>query len=124
MLKTLIVDDISVFRETFKTALCERFPTMTIDEAIDGNQAMEKVKTFQPDLIFMDIRLPGDNGLVLTEKIKKHYPEIVVIILTDYDLPEYREAALEGGANEFIPKGSLKMSTIEVLIERHRNKKS
>ncbi len=119
MLKTLIVDDIAVFRETFKTALRERFPAMTIDEEVDGSQVVDKVKAFQPDLVFMDIRLPGKNGLALTEKIKVDYPGIVIIILTDYDLPEYREAALQGGADEFIPKGSLKMSAIEALIERH-----
>lgn len=119
MLKTLIVDDIAVFRETFKTALRERFPAMTIDEEVDGSQVVDKVKAFQPDLVFMDIRLPGENGLALTEKIKVDCPGIVIIILTDYDLPEYREAALQGGADEFIPKGSLKMSAIEALIERH-----
>lgn len=119
MLKTLIVDDIAVFRETFKTALRERFPAMTIAEEVDGSQVVDKVKAFQPDLVFMDIRLPGENGLALTEKIKVDCPGIVIIILTDYDLPEYREAALQGGADEFIPKGSLKMSAIEALIERH-----
>lgn len=119
MFKTLIVDDIAVFRETFKTALRERFPAMTIDEEVDGSQVVDKVKAFQPDLVFMDIRLPGENGLALTEKIKVDCPGIVIIILTDYDLPEYREAALQGGADEFIPKGSLKMSAIEALIERH-----
>ena len=92
---------------------------MTIDEEVDGSQVVDKVKAFQPDLVFMDIRLPGENGLALTEKIKVDCPGIVIIILTDYDLPEYREAALQGGADEFIPKGSLTMSAIEALIERH-----
>ncbi len=119
MHKTLIVDDISVFLETFKSALCERFPTMAVEAAADGREALQKIKTMKPDLIFMDIRLPGQNGIELTGKIKKEHPEIVVIILTNYDMPEYREAALKSGADDYIPKGSLKMAELETLVERH-----
>jgi len=53
----------------------------------------------------MDIRLPGENGLELTKKIKKNYPDITVVIVTSYDLPEYREAARESMADYFVPKG-------------------
>jgi DNA-binding NarL/FixJ family response regulator len=49
----------------------------------------------------MDIRLPGANGLQLTQKIKRDLPSIHIAILTDYDLPEYRQAAIEYGANRF-----------------------
>ncbi len=119
MHKTLIVDDISVFRETFKSALCERFPTMAIEEAVDGRDALEKIETLKPDLIFMDIRLPGKSGIELTEKIKDEHPEIVIVILTNYDMPEYREAASKSGADDYIPKDSLKMSAIETLVQRH-----
>ncbi len=119
MHKTLIVDDISVFRETFKSALCERFPTMAIEEAIDGREAMLKIEKLKPDLVFMDIRLPGENGIELTEKIKAEYPETIIIILTNYDMPEYREAASQSGADDYIPKDTLKMSNIESLIQRY-----
>ncbi len=119
MHRTLIVDDIAVFRETFKKALCERFPSMIVEEAIDGKQALDKIQNAKPNLVFMDIRLPGKSGIELTEIIKTNHPGITVVILTDYDLPEYREAALQGGADDFIPKGSLKMSAIETLVERH-----
>lgn len=119
MHKTLIVDDVSVFLETFKSALCERFPTMAVEEATDGRDALQKIEKRKPDLIFMDIRLPGENGIELTERIKKEHPEIIVIILTNYDMPEYRDAALKSGADDYIPKGSLKMSEIEALVERH-----
>ncbi len=119
MYKTLIVDDISVFLETFKSALCERFPTMAVEEATDGRDALQKIEKLKPDLVFMDIRLPGENGIDITEKIKNEHPEIIVIILTNYDMPEYREAALKSGADGYIPKGSLKMSEIETLVERY-----
>ncbi len=120
MQKTLIVDDITVFRETFKNALRDRFPSMNIEEAVNGREAMDKIAHFQPDLVFMDIRMPGESGISITEKIKAQYPKIIVIILTDYDLPEYREAARQCGADDFIHKGSLKMSEIKKLLDQHQ----
>ena len=117
MLKTLIVEDSATFRKTFKDALCERFPFMLIEEAQGATEALQKIKTFLPDLIFMDIRLPGESGLELTRRIKTSHPEIVVIILTAYDLREYREAAYNGGADAFIPKNSLNLADISALIK-------
>lgn len=116
MLRTLIVEDNAVFRKAFKEALCGRFLFMTVEEALDGKEALEKVSTFLPELVFMDIRLPGQNGLELTRRIKASHPNIAIIILTDYDLPEYREAALCDGADGFIPKGALNLIDIGALI--------
>ena len=117
MLKTLIVEDSPVFRKTFKEALCKRFPLMAVEEALDGKEALEKITTFLPDLVFMDIRLPGETGLELTRRMKASHPHIVIIILTDYDLPEYREAAHDGGADGFIAKGALNLEDIGTLLE-------
>jgi DNA-binding NarL/FixJ family response regulator len=65
----------------------------------------------------MDIRLPGESGLELTKRIKESHPHIAIIILTDYDLPEYREAARNGGADAFVPKGALSLTDIGALID-------
>jgi DNA-binding NarL/FixJ family response regulator len=54
----------------------------------------------------MDISLPGESGLELTKKIKTNYPDIIVVILTSYDLPEYREAATQSKADYFMAKDS------------------
>jgi len=77
--------------------------------------ALEKVDTFLPNLIFMDIHLPGENCLLLTQKIKKDHPEMIICILTSYDLREYRELAFKCGVNYFIAKGSWKK--IEALVK-------
>jgi CheY-like chemotaxis protein len=58
---------------------------MDIAEAENGKEALQKVETLRPDLIFMDIKLPGENGLELTKKIKTRYSGISIIILTSYD---------------------------------------
>ena len=102
--KIVLVEDDDHFRLMLRKLIEGRFPLASIEEASDGNGAMEKIKAFHPDLIFMDIRLPQENGLVLTKKIKELYPQAQVIILTGFDLPEYREAALESGASFFASK--------------------
>jgi len=94
-----------------------RFPRMVVDEAPDGEQALQKIDSFRPELVFMDIVLPGENGLEVTKKIKTGYPAITIIILTNYDLPEYRDAANQYGANYFISKGSSSRDEILTLVE-------
>jgi two-component system uhpT operon response regulator UhpA len=105
--KVLIVDDNSLVRETTRIYLESKFPALEVNEAIDGNDAFNQIRRHLPDLILMDIRLPGENGLKLTRRIKELYPQIVVVIFTSYDLPEYRKAAFENGAALFFSKSSL-----------------
>ncbi len=116
-MRTLIVEDNAIFRKTFKGVLCNKFPFMVVEEAVDGVEATEKVETFLPDLVFMDVRLPGETGLELTKKIKVSHPEIHIIILTDHNLPEYRKAAFDSGADDFVVKGSLNAAAIETLVK-------
>ncbi len=116
MRKVLIIEDNATFRKTFRDALTKRFPEMLVEELSDGSRIFEKIDTFQPGLIFMDIRLPGQNGLELTEKVKERYPQIRIVILTEYDLPEYREAACFGEADKFMTKGTLSLSDIAELL--------
>ena len=117
LFKTLIVEDNYLFRQALRDVLTSQFPYMHIEEADGGCEALEKVDAFLPELVFMDIRLPGQSGLNLTEQIKNHHPEIMVVILTSYDFPEYREAAFQYGANYFIGKGSVQNVEILTLIE-------
>ena len=115
-LRTLIVEDNVQFRRSFREILENQFPEMVIFEASDGKEAFETIAASQPHLVFMDIRLPGENGLELTKKIKARAPGIVVIVLTSYDLPEYREVANEYGANHFLVKGLTTGSEIAAIV--------
>lgn len=116
-LKTLIVEDNPFFRKILKEKLQTPFPSMAIYEAAEGNEALQKVDSMELELIFMDIRLPGDNGILLTQKIKKRCPHTKVIILTSCDSPEYREAAIQAGSSCYIPKDSLAYVQIEKLVK-------
>jgi YesN/AraC family two-component response regulator len=85
MLKILIVEDNAAFRQSLKEVLHSRFPFLVVGEAENGDEALQKIDALVPDIIFMDIKLPGENGLQVTQKVKKKYPEIIIIILTYYD---------------------------------------
>ncbi len=104
--RVLIVEDSPAARESLRSALRGRFGALRIDVAAEGTEALQKMETIRPDLIFMDIRLPGENGLALTGKIKVSHPDIIIVIFTNYDLPEYREAAKREGADYFLLKDS------------------
>ena len=117
MCKTLIVEDSVFFRQSLKETLLSRFPSMDIAEAENGKDALQKVESLRPQLIFMDIKLPGENGLELTKKIKARYSDISIIILTSYDLPEYREAAREYRADHFLSKGGSTKEDILTLVQ-------
>ena len=116
MCKTLVVEDNATFREMIKEILHSRFPTMKIEEEPDGRGLFGKMDAFHPDIVLMDIRLPGENGLELTKKIKAIYPDVTVVILTSYDLPEYQQAALQSKADHFVSKDS-KTSDFVALVE-------
>ena len=95
-----------------------RFPSLIIYEAKDGKEAFEQVLTFHPDLIFMDIRLPDGNGLEVTRQIKELNPGVEVVILTNYDQVEYRDAAFNNKVDHFASKDSF-MSLIGIIFSKN-----
>lgn len=118
MFNTLLVEDNKIFRETLADLLISHFPTIFVKEACDAQDALTQVEISRPDMIFMDIDLPGENGLDLTRKIKDVYEYIVIIILSGYDIPEYRQQAFRNGADCFISKGGIYcMSDILARVE-------
>ncbi len=117
MPKTLLVEDNATFRQMTKDILLARFPSMSIAEAANGKEALKEINCDCPEVILMDIKLPGKSGLELTREIKSRRPHIIVIILTSYDFPEYRDAANESGADYFLGKGSAKSNEVVALID-------
>jgi CheY-like chemotaxis protein len=104
MFKILIVDPNDPFRRSLKQVLVNRFPIVDIREAPDGTQCLELVQSFGPNLIFIDIHLPSESGLDLARQLKIDHPDIIIVILTSYDLPEYQTAAEESGIEHLVPK--------------------
>lgn len=113
----LIVDDNDAFRQSLNLVLTRHFPSMLVAEAGDGDGALHSVAQRLPDLIFMDIRLPGKNGLDITRIIKSVYIHPMICVITSYDLPEYRDAALRSGADRFIVKDESTEAAIVSIVD-------
>ena len=117
MFKTMLVEDNPSFRELIKVTLQDEFPSMDITEAEDGVEALRKIASHPPNLIFMDIRLPGENGFQLTRKIKADNPGVIIIVLTSYDTQEYREAATQNRADYFFSKSGIANDGMFTLVK-------
>lgn len=117
MFNTLIVDDSDAFRQSLHQILARSFPSMSIAEAADGEAALDCMHACHPDLIFMDIRMPGASGLDITKSIKSTHADTRICMVTSYDLQEYRDAALSCGADHFIVKDKLTTTEIAAIVD-------
>lgn len=113
----LIVEDDSNFRHRLKRFLSSQFPTVFFTEAGNGKEAFSEIDSSLPAFVFMDIKLSGENGLELTKRIKDKHPEIIVVILSNYDFLEYRDAAFKNGADYFLVKGTVSLVEIGALVK-------
>lgn len=100
----LIVDDHAIVRDGIRSLLSLHDDISVVGEAVNGQEAIEKTKELQPDIVLMDIRMPVMNGLDATRRIVKAYPQTKVLILTQYDETENMIVARQVGACGFIPK--------------------
>jgi DNA-binding NarL/FixJ family response regulator len=107
IIRTLIVDDDASFRRYVKETLASEPDIEIVGEAADGQEAILKARELEPDLVLMDVRMPGTNGINATRQLKDEIPEIKVIIVSIFDLEEYREAAMASGASGYVVKKSL-----------------
>jgi DNA-binding NarL/FixJ family response regulator len=102
--RVLIVDDQRPTREGLKLLLTLSPQVEVVGEAANGRESVELVAEHRPDVVLMDIQMPGMDGLEATRRIKSQWPEVAVIALTMY--AEYRTRALAAGADAFLVKGS------------------
>jgi DNA-binding NarL/FixJ family response regulator len=103
----MIVDDDPRIRQRVRKLLATAPDIEVIAEAIDGREATLKARALRPDLIVMDVRMPVLNGLDATRQIRAEMPELKVIMLTIFDLQEYRDSAIACGVSGYVIKTSL-----------------
>lgn len=104
MTTVLLVDDQALLRMGFRLVLEAETDLVVVGEAGDGRVAVEQVAALQPDVVLMDVRMPGMNGIEATERIVAEHPGTKVLILTTFDLDEYAFAGLHAGASGFLLK--------------------
>jgi DNA-binding NarL/FixJ family response regulator len=102
-----VVDDSQVLRLSLVNWLELRFPDCRIRAAESGEAALEEVRTFCPDVVLMDMDLPGIDGIEATRSIKSQSPRTAVVMLTVHDTPHHRLAAARAGAAAYVPKHKL-----------------
>ena len=100
----LIVDDHHGFRGIVKRLLLRELEVHSVEEARDGEEALQVARNVPPDIVLMDISMPRVDGLEATRRLKAERPETKVIILTVHQDDAYRQAALDSGADAFIAK--------------------
>ncbi|MCX6432270.1 MAG: response regulator transcription factor [Actinobacteria bacterium] len=104
-IRVLIVDDHPLFRDGIRERLESGDGSIVvIGEAGDGNQALALVATLTPDVVLMDISMPGMNGIEATRLIHGEFPDVAIIILSVYDDDQYVHAAITAGASGYLLK--------------------
>ena len=105
MIKVMIADDQELMRDSLQILLSSKEDIQIVALAKDGKEVLEKIKVEQPDVILMDIRMPGMDGVSCTKIVKETYPSIQIIVLTTFDDDEYIYDALKYGASSYLLKG-------------------
>jgi DNA-binding NarL/FixJ family response regulator len=103
-IRVLLVDDQSLVRMGFRMVLDAEDDITVVGEASDGTQAIEAAARLRPDVVLMDVRMPGVDGIEATHAIVTAQPEARVIVLTTFDLDEYAFGGLRAGASGFLLK--------------------
>jgi DNA-binding NarL/FixJ family response regulator len=103
----MIADDSEKIRNIIKKLLYRIIEDIDIIECSDGHRAIEAYNSARPDWVLMDIEMKPVNGLTATSSITKEHPQAKIVIVTQYNEPEFREAAKNAGAVAFLCKDSL-----------------
>lgn len=104
MIRILLVDDQPLMRMGFRMILSAEPDFAIVGEASDGQLAVGLTKELEPDVILMDVRMPGTDGVEATRLIVQQRPQARVLILTTFDLDEYAFSGLQAGASGFLLK--------------------
>ncbi len=104
MIRILLVDDCNIIRQGLQALLKPSPKLKVVGTAEDGHSAIEKVKNLQPDIVLMDIEMPGMSGITTTEKIARQFPSTKVLILSSYEERKYVIQALKAGAKGYLLK--------------------
>lgn len=115
-IRVMIVDDHPIVREGLRLMLATSDDLLLVGDAADGPAALQVIAEMQPDVVLLDMRMPGMSGLEVLEQIRASWPQIAVLILTTYDEDELILRGLQAGASGYL----LKESPLETLFHAIR----
>ena len=113
-MRLFIADDSEILRNHLSDILFDMKGIEIVGEASNTVDAIESIKLLVPDVSIVDIRLPGEGGIFILEKIKEFNKEIIVIVFTNYPYPQYRKRCMEKGADYFFEKSK----ELELMLKK------
>ena len=114
-IKVLIVDDHAIMRDGIRALLSVNDDIEVVGEASEGKEALKKVEQLKPDVIVMDIAMPGMDGMEATRQMVKANSRVKVLILTQHDNKEYILSAIKAGATGFVPKRAMGSELVSAI---------
>jgi len=118
--RVLLVEDHTIVRKGLRSLLDKETGIKVVEEAEDGREAILKAEELHPDVVVMDIAMPGLNGLEATRQIKKRFPDIKIIILTMHANEEYILQSLKAGASGYLIKKAAPVELISAINAVHK----
>lgn len=114
-IKIMIVDDHPMMREALQTALIDEPGLQVIGEANNGIEALQLVGKLEPDVILMDLLMPGMDGLEAIEKLQENHPQIKIMVVSSLEDEEKILAAVQAGALGYFPKTAPRSYLLEAI---------
>jgi DNA-binding NarL/FixJ family response regulator len=122
-IRVLIADDHPVVRQGLASMLVNMPDVDVVGEAGDGTQALERAASLKPDIVLLDVRMPGRSGLQIIPLLRKAHANIKIIVLTSYDTDEYLFGALRSGAHAFLLKSIAHEKLADAIRQVHRGER-
>jgi DNA-binding NarL/FixJ family response regulator len=116
-IRILCVDDHPIVRDGLRAVIATQSDMSVVDEAGDGQAAVAKYREHQPDVVVMDLRMPGLGGVGATLQLRKEFPGARVIVLTTYEGDEDIHRALEAGAQAYLLKDMVRKELLQTIRE-------
>jgi two-component system, NarL family, response regulator NreC len=122
MIRVLVADESADMRERLRVLL-ESYPEfVVVGDASAGQQALNHIQSLQPEVVIMDVSIPGLNGISITERLMELSPETRVIILSMQGEPEHVYPALQAGAQGYLLKESVDREVVEAVLSVYAGK--
>jgi len=119
-IKVVIADDHALFREVIRALLSKYEDLEVTGEAAEGKEAIDQVKKLRPDIVLMDIAMPGLGGLEATLELKKICPDVKILVLTQYANQEYLYRFLKAGVSGYVLKRAAGAELVSAIRSVHQ----